>query len=73
MGDFFLAAQFLFNTGWAFMTSFNLPGVNFTPLAALFFVAFVAVTYKFLRNVVGRISGGGSRFGRGVSSPPSQK
>lgn len=73
MGDFFQAVAFLFNTGWIFMTSFNLPGVNFTPLAALFFVAFFVVVWKFLRSVVGRIVGSNYRSGRGVSSPPSKK
>lgn len=73
MNDFMLAAQFYLNTGWAFLTSFNLPGVNFTPLAALFFAAFFAVIWKLIRNVVGRLAGGSHRSGRSVSSPPPTK
>lgn len=73
MDDFLMAARFFFNTGWAFLTSFNLPGVNFTPLQALFGASFVVVSIKFLRSVVGHLSGGGHRSGRGVSSPPKVK
>ena len=57
MNDFFQAVAFLFNTAWVFLTSFNLPGVNFTPLAALFFAAFVPVVLKFVKTLIGR--GGG--------------
>ena len=73
MDDFLLATRFFFNTGWAFLTSFNLPGVNFTPLEALFGASFVVVSIKFLRSVVGRLSGGGHRSHGGVSSPPQVK
>lgn len=73
MNDFLLAAQFYLNTGWAFLTSFNLPGVNFTPLAALFFSAFFIMVWKMIRNVVGRITGGSHRSRGGVSSPPPTK
>lgn len=70
MNDFLLATEFFFNTGWAFLTSFNLPGVNFTPLQALFGAACIIVSVKFLRSVIGRLSGGGHSSGRGVNSPP---
>lgn len=73
MNDFLLAAEFYLNTGWAFLTSFNLPGVNFTPLAALFFASFFVVIVKFIRNVVGRLSGGSHNSRAGVSSPPPVK
>lgn len=73
MSDFMLAAQFFFNSGWAFLTSFNLPGVNFTPLAALFFSAFFILVFRFIRNVVGRLQDSYHGLGRGVSSPPPTK
>lgn len=73
MNDFLQGAQFLFNTGWQFLTAFNLPGVNFTPLAALFFASFVAVVWKFIRSVVGRFVGGAHHSRGGVSSPPPTK
>lgn len=74
MDDFFMAASWFFQTGWAFLTSFNLPGVNFTPAEALFMAAIVPIALRFIRSFIGHISprGGGSGSGRGgVSGPPA--
>lgn len=67
--DFATAAKWYFDTAWAFLTSFNIPGTNFTPFAALFFAAFVVMIGGFIRSVVARASGSGHGGGK-VSSPP---
>lgn len=56
MQDFIDGATWYFQTGWTFLTAYNLPGVNFTPAAALFFAAFLPLSLKFIRSVIGRIS-----------------
>lgn len=71
MNDFMIGAKFLFDTGWQMLTVFNIPGVNFTPLAALFFSAFVVLILNLIRSIIGRTAGGYRRFGSKVSSPPS--
>ena len=58
MAVFIEIALFFFNTGWTFLTSFNLPGVNFTPFAAICFSAFFTVVLKFIKNLIGRGGGG---------------
>lgn len=67
--DFATAAKWYFDTAWAFLTAFNIPGTNFTPFAALFFGAFVVLIIGFIRNIVSRSSGG--HGGGSVKSPPS--
>lgn len=67
--DFATAVKWYFDTAWAFLTSFNIPGTNFTPFAALFFGAFFVLIVGFIRSVVARASGSGSG-GRRASSPP---
>lgn len=74
MSDFLQGASWYFQTGWAFLTSFNLPGTNFTPAAALFMAAFVPIMIRFIRSMIGLISprSGGSSSGHGgVSGPPA--
>lgn len=68
--DFATAAKWFFDTAWAFLTAFNIPGTNFTPFAALFFGAFVCLIVGLLRNILARSSGSGHGGGRGASSPP---
>lgn len=54
--DFAVAAKWLFDVGWSFLTCFNIPGTNFTPLAALFFSGFVVLVVGFIRSVIGHLS-----------------
>lgn len=70
--DFATAAKWYFDTAWAFLTAFNIPGTNFTPFAALFFGAFVVLIVGFIRTIIMRVSGSGHGGGK-VSSPPSSK
>lgn len=69
MSDFMIGAKFLMDTGWQMLTAFNIPGTNFTPLAALFFSAFMVLIINLIRSIIGRTAGGHHRFGR-VSYPP---
>lgn len=70
MNDFMIGAKFLFDTGWQLLTAFNIPGTNFTPLAALLFSAFLVIILNLIRSIIGRTAGGHRRFGNKVSSPP---
>lgn len=71
--DFATAAKWYFDTAWAFLTSFNIPGTNFTPFAALFFGAFVVLIIGFIRSIVARISGSGHGGSRASSPPKTNK
>lgn len=61
------AISWYLQSGWYFLTGFNLPGTNFTPAAALFAVAFFSLLMKFIRSLIGRLSPGRG----GVPAPPS--
>lgn len=52
--EFFQVLEFVLNSGYAFLTSFNLPGSNFTPLAALFFVSLFSISLRFLLSIFKR-------------------
>lgn len=54
--DFATAAKWLFDVGWSFLTCFNIPGTNFTPMAVLFFSGFVIIVLGFIRSVIGNLS-----------------
>lgn len=43
---------FIFEQAWHFMTSFYLPGTNVTPLGMLFFMAAVALGFRFLKSLL---------------------
>lgn len=51
MSDALMVAQFIINSGYAFLTSFNIPGTSFTPLLALFLSSFLIVLIKFVRSL----------------------
>lgn len=51
MSEALMVAQFLINSGYAFLTSFNIPGTNFTPLLALFMSSFIILVIKFVRSL----------------------
>lgn len=68
--DFATGAKWYFDIAWAFLTSFNIPGTNFTPFAALFFAAFLVLIVDFIRNIISRAAGSG--HGSKVSAPPKK-
>lgn len=71
MNDFLLGAKFFMDTGWQMLTAYNIPGTNFTPLAALLFAALFVLILDLVNSIVARTAGGSRRFGSGkVSAPP---
>lgn len=57
--------KFYLDLGYAAFTSFNFPGTNFTPLAALLMSAFVVVFIRFIKDLTKS-----NRTHGGVSRPP---
>lgn len=50
--NFGKVVAFFFDSAWHFMTSFYLPGTNVTPLGMLFFMAAVALGFRFLKSLL---------------------
>ena len=57
--DAILIVKFLFDTGWAFFTSFTIPGTNVTPAEWGFFGLFVMVALKIARSYFTSLDDGG--------------
>ena len=56
--DAAMAISWFFTTGWRFLTSFNIPGTQFTPLQGIFMIAFVDIIVKVIRAFISRGSSG---------------
>lgn len=56
--DALLIVKFLFDTGWAFFTSFKIPGTNVTPAEWAFFALFVVIVIKITRSYFTSFDGG---------------